>query len=122
MASPGNQHCANCIGTLSFPAVGATVAWCKMLQLETTFVEFLHDLTPRGYTLQNVAGTELVRKVLSKHVKTFWKPAAITVMAPTVWRELVFACVSVQHVRARMRDGSERRPVVMVFVVNLLTQ
>jgi len=22
MASPGNQHCANCIGTLSFPIVG----------------------------------------------------------------------------------------------------
>ena len=21
MASPGNQHCANCIGTLSFPIV-----------------------------------------------------------------------------------------------------
>jgi len=28
-------------------------------------------LTPMGYTLLNVAGTELVRKVLSKHVKTF---------------------------------------------------
>jgi len=23
MASPGNQHCANCIGTLSFPAQNA---------------------------------------------------------------------------------------------------
>ena len=23
MASPGNQHCANCIGTLSFPVVHA---------------------------------------------------------------------------------------------------
>ena len=22
MASTGNQHCANCIGTLSFPSVG----------------------------------------------------------------------------------------------------
>jgi len=22
MASPGNQHCANCIGTLSFPTAG----------------------------------------------------------------------------------------------------
>jgi len=25
MASPGNQHCANCIGTLSFPTV--LLAW-----------------------------------------------------------------------------------------------
>ena len=22
MASPGNQHCANCIGALSFPVIG----------------------------------------------------------------------------------------------------
>ena len=25
MASPGNEHCANCIGTLSFPIGKATV-------------------------------------------------------------------------------------------------
>ena len=27
MASPGNQHCANCIGTLSFPI--ATYVWVE---------------------------------------------------------------------------------------------
>jgi len=26
MASPGNQHCASCIGTLSFPIV-----WCERM-------------------------------------------------------------------------------------------
>jgi len=34
MASPGNQHCANCIGTLSFPAV------CHLL------IGILHASTP----------------------------------------------------------------------------
>ena len=28
MASPGNQHCANCIGTLSFPTVGSLPNEC----------------------------------------------------------------------------------------------
>ena len=29
MASPGNQHCANCIGTLSFP-----ICWATNLELD----------------------------------------------------------------------------------------
>ena len=28
MASPGNQHCANCIGTLSFPVTGDAAVTC----------------------------------------------------------------------------------------------
>jgi len=27
MASPGNRHCANCIGTLSFPVVKPVFEW-----------------------------------------------------------------------------------------------
>ena len=38
MASPGNQHCANCIGTLSFPIASRIV-----------------DLTSHWYGMQHVA-------------------------------------------------------------------
>ena len=45
MASPGNRHCANCIGTLSFPIctrvgvnVSMTVQKCRCWKL----VRFLH--------------------------------------------------------------------------------
>ena len=30
MASPGNQHCANCIGTLSFPVAGLLFISCDL--------------------------------------------------------------------------------------------
>ena len=38
MASPGNRHCANCIGTLSFP-VKCSTTFC------TDIVTFTHERT-----------------------------------------------------------------------------
>jgi len=35
MASPGNQHCASCIGALSFPIVGAAVHYNNNYDKET---------------------------------------------------------------------------------------
>ena len=40
MASPGNQHCANCIGTLSFPIVE-----CRIYIFYACFVGFFRPVS-----------------------------------------------------------------------------
>ena len=42
MASPGSQHCANCIGTLSFPVTWFVVV-CSLNGLCPLLVSSLHD-------------------------------------------------------------------------------
>ena len=46
MASPGNQHCANCIGTLSFPTSVANM----LKPLKPAY--WLHIVTARNCNLQ----------------------------------------------------------------------
>ena len=39
MASPGNQHCASCIGTLSFPIAALYVRSCPLLTLPVEYAK-----------------------------------------------------------------------------------
>ena len=45
MASRGNQHCANCAGTLSFPMVSVSKAQYRLYQFTRSVFSFLRQLT-----------------------------------------------------------------------------
>jgi len=54
MASPGNQHCANCIGTVSFPMVGAAVPDAKRFsELEHLAIDELLQHWHRAILIQH---------------------------------------------------------------------
>ena len=54
MASPGNQHCANCIDTLSFPMVGAAVPDAKRFsELEHLAIDELLQHWHRAILIQH---------------------------------------------------------------------
>ena len=46
MASPGNQHCANCIGTLSFPLILAAAAAAAAGTVDTHWTVAIGILQP----------------------------------------------------------------------------
>ena len=50
MASPGNQHCANCIGTLSFPPNDAAIAgiWVLLLTRHSVMTACIRPLPVMG--------------------------------------------------------------------------
>ena len=64
MAGPGIQHCANCIGTLSFP-IGCSCCIVMSIVVQVLqYVDYLHGkwhfneiraIFSRRYLLQNVA-------------------------------------------------------------------
>ena len=64
MASPGNQHCANCIGTLSFPIClnynDASPSFGQRARLSTSFVDNTIDLRWRIFIVQSL-GTSFGR-------------------------------------------------------------
>ena len=57
MASPGNQHCANCIGTLSIPIIA---------------VRLCVAFTPSSYHLSITVASSRVSLTSSAHVTTIF--------------------------------------------------
>ena len=55
MASPGNQHCTNCIGTLSFPIAVASKVWHRS-RLSTIW-RILASMPPLTSLTQSICAT-----------------------------------------------------------------
>ena len=48
MAGPGNQHCANCIGTLSFPMPSSYIRQGSCKQIVDLYLESFADVASPG--------------------------------------------------------------------------